>query len=436
MRGRSLALRLAVLLAAVVMVVLLAAGWIVNRAASRTFDETLGPRDEARLQAAVAVVEEALERGERGRPLQLVVQQIARQAGGTVRITDADGSLVAEGGRQPRGGAPTEVLSRELADDVGGGSFELVVASPRVPFVSTFNAALLLIGSVVVAALLIAAAVVANRLTRPLREVAIAAGRLGAGDLTARARGGNDAESAELATAFNGMADRLQRSEGLRRRAASDLAHDLATPATVLESQLQAMIDGVVPADAGQLEKARSAAAGLSGIIGQLGELTQAESAPLQRSPEPVEMGALAAEIIDSLGGLLRTSGVNAEVEAPMQGHAMADRGQVTRALRNVITNAVQHSPRGGTVRVEVLRNGAVEVRVRDEGEGIAAEDRPYVFERFYRADRSRGRTPGSGIGLTVAGELIGANQGSVEIESTGPDGTTFLVSLPRADRP
>ena len=98
--------------------------------------------------------------------------------------------------------------------------------------------------------MLAAAALAANRLTRPLREVAGAARRLGHGDLSARARGGPDAESAELATAFNGMAERLERSEALRRRAASDLAHDLATPATVLESQVQAMVDGVVPADA------------------------------------------------------------------------------------------------------------------------------------------------------------------------------------------
>ena len=98
------------------------------------------------------------------------------------------------------------------------------------------------------------------------------------------------------------MADRLEQSEGLRRRAASDLAHDLATPATVLESQLQAMVDGIVPADAVQLEKARSAAAGLSGVIVQLGELTHAEAAPLQRPPERVEMAVLAGEIVDSLG--------------------------------------------------------------------------------------------------------------------------------------
>jgi two-component system sensor histidine kinase BaeS len=234
--------------------------------------------------------------------------------------------------------------------------------------------------------------------------------------------------------AFNGMADRLERSEELRRRAASDLAHDLATPATVLESQLQAMVDGVVPADAVQIERARAAAAGLSGVIAQLGELTQAEAAPLQRSPERVGMTDLAREIVASLDGLLRDRGVNAVVEASTgDANAHVDRGQLTRALRNLVTNAIQHSPPDGSVRISIGSGSIAEIRITDEGPGIADEDLPYVFERFYRADRSRGRTPGSGIGLTVARELIVANGGSVDVEATGPTGTTFRVTLPAA---
>ncbi|MGI8658916.1 MAG: sensor histidine kinase, partial [Candidatus Limnocylindria bacterium] len=100
---------------------------------------------------------------------------------------------------------------------------------------------------------------------------------------------------------------------------------------------------------------------------------------------------------------------------------------------RNVITNAVQHAPTGGAVRVSTTERG--EIRIADNGSGIADEDRPFVFERFYRADRSRGRVTGSGIGLTVARELIVANGGSIEIESTGPQGTTFLVRLARTDQ-
>jgi signal transduction histidine kinase len=435
MRGRPLAVRLAVLLAAVVIVVLVAAGWVVNRAASRSLEETLGPRDEQRLELAVTVVEEALERGVEGRPLRFLLQRIAGESGGTVRVVDASGTVVAEAGRPPPRTTETESLTRDLSAAAGGGTFELVVPSGQAPFVRTFNAALLLTGIVAVAALLIAAVVVANRMTRPLREVTEAARRLGGGDLGARARGGSDAESAELAFAFNGMADRLERSEELRRRAASDLAHDLATPATVLESQLQAMVDGVVPADAAELEKARAAAAGLSGIVAQLGELTQAEAAPLQRSPERVVLADLAREIVASLDGLLRDRGVTATVEAgSVEANALVDRGQLTRALRNLVTNAIQHSPRDGTVSIGIIGGSDAEVRITNEGSGIADEDLPYIFERFYRADRSRGRMPGSGIGLTVARELIVANGGSVNVETTGPSGTTFLVTLPLAE--
>ena len=428
MAGRPLAVRLALLLAAVVVVVLLVAGIVVNRAASRSFGETLGQGDQQRLEVAVPFIESALEEGVSRRRLQDLLRRVTGPGPGDalVRILGPEGNVVAEAGRLPPGG-DGESSRTELA---GGGVLEVVVPNREAPFLRAFNTALVLTGIVTVAALLLAAAFLANRLTRPLRDVAGAAHRLGAGDLSARAAAGPDAESAELATAFNSMAERLQRSEALRRRAASDLAHDLATPATVLESQLQAMVDGVVPADAAQLDKARAAAAGLSGVIVQLGELTHAEAAPLGRRPEPVDVGELAREIVDALGGLLQERGIRAEVLGAASG--VADRGHLARALRNVVTNAIQHSPSGGTVRIDVAPDGAGAVaRVSDSGPGIADEDLPYVFERFYRADRSRSRIPGSGIGLTVARELIVANGGSLDVESTGAGGTTMRVTLP-----
>jgi two-component system sensor histidine kinase BaeS len=427
MRGRSLAVRLAILLAGVLVLVLLLAGFVVNRAASRSLDETLGPRQQERLSLAGAFIEEGLRRGADRRALQQLVRRLARDTNGVARIVDGSGRVLAEAGSLPAG-AETDSLTTALAADVGGGALEIEVPSPAAGFLRAFNGALLLTGVTAVAALLIAAALVASRLTRPLREMTVAARRLGEGDLAVRAAGGADAESAELADAFNGMAERLERSEALRRRAASDLAHDLATPATVLESQIQAMVDGVVPADAAQLERARAAAAGLSGIIGQLGELTQAEAAPLQRAPERVELHGLATEIIAALDGLLRERGVSASVTGDAFS-ALVDRGQLTRALRNVVTNAVQHAPAGTTVTVETAPGA---VRVTDRGAGIADEDLPFVFERFYRADRSRGGLPsGSGIGLTVARELIAANGGTIEVGATGPEGTTFRIGLP-----
>lgn len=425
MRGRPLAVRLAALLAVVVVVVLLVAGIVVNRSVSRSLDETISQRDQQRLALAVAVVEGGIERGMGGRGLHRLLDRVAAETGGAIRLLDEAGAELLSAGRPPDG--PTETLSTDLA---AGGALEVVIPDAQAPFLRAFNLALVVTGVIAVGALLLAAAFVARRVTRPLHAVADAARRLGAGDLSARASGGPDAESALLAEAFNDMAERLERSEALRRRAASDLAHDLATPATVLESQLQAMVDGVVPVDAVEIDRARAAAAGLSGVIVQLGELTQAEAAPLQRRVEQVDLVALAGEIVTSLEGLLRERSVRARV---VGGPAIAriDRGQLARALRNVVANAVQHSPRDGEVRIETSNDPRPTVRVRDRGSGIAPDDLPYVFERFYRADRSRGAAPGSGIGLTVARELVAANGGAIDIESTGPDGTTVRIVLP-----
>jgi signal transduction histidine kinase len=288
----------------------------------------------------------------------------------------------------------------------------------------------------------------ARRQTRPLQDVAAAATRLGAGDLSARATGGGDRESQELAGAFNSMAGRLESSEMLRRRAASDMAHDLATPATVLQGQLQAMIDGVVPKSKANLEAAAASAAALGGVIVQMGELASAEAAPLQAKPETVWVAEVLSEATAALDGLYRDRGVALNVEQVGQGvTAFADPVHLGRALRNVLTNAAQHTSSGKTVRVTATpvapalpgESARVEVRVIDQGPGIPAEDLPHVFERFYRSDPARstgsgagGTTggAGAGIGLTIARELLAASGGTIAIEQTGTEGTTVLIGL------
>jgi two-component system sensor histidine kinase BaeS len=298
-----------------------------------------------------------------------------------------------------------------------------------------FNVTLLVAGVLAVGALVLASALLSERLTRPLRGVAAAARRLGSGDLGARAAGGADRESQELAGAFNAMAERLERSEALRRRAAADMAHDLATPATVLESQLQAMVDGVVPADRVELERARAAAGALSGVIVQLRELIDAEAAATLRSPRRMSVTQLLDEATQALEPYSRERGVRLRTDPVPAATLEIDPLQVGRALRNVLSNAIQHSPPDGEVlvSVEALPDEVV-VRVADTGGGIASDDLPHVFERFYRADPSRGgaQSAGSGIGLTIARELLGANGGTIEVERTGPDGTVFALRLPR----
>src|SRR4029079_7751016 len=246
------------------------------------------------------------------------------------------------------GKLPPGVSTETISEPIPGSDATLRIDVPRTDraFLGIFNLSLLVAGLLALVAVAVIALVLSSRLTRPLRGVAAAAQRLGHGDLGARATGGPDRESNELAGAFNAMAERVQRSEMLRRRAASDMAHDPAPPATVLESQLQAMVDGVVPADREQLDRARAAAGALSGVIVQLGELVDAESAVLQRRPQAMAISELLAEVDRAIEPLFRERGVELSVAqvAPAL-RIEVDPTQVGRALRNVLANAAQHSP-------------------------------------------------------------------------------------------
>jgi two-component system sensor histidine kinase BaeS len=437
-RGQPLSLRLALLLSGAVLAVLLITGLAVNRLVSRSLNDELSAVQRDRITLVAQQLEGIdLSRQRNRRTVEVVLQRVARPVDGRAELRAADGTLLAAAGNVP-GGAASDTVQEPVPGDAG---WVLTIQVPRadLPFLRVFNTTLIVAGVLAVGALMLVSTLLADRLTRPLRGVAAAARRLGAGDLGSRAAGGPDRESAELADAFNAMAERLQQSEQLRQRAASDMAHDLATPATVLESQLQAMVDGVIPADSDQLDRARAAASAMSGIIVQLRDLVEAETAALQRNEERVAVEGLLSEATRALAPLFAERSLRLEVLPPARDLAvLADRQQAGRALRNVLTNAAQHSPFGGqvTVRAEA-EAGTIVLRVSDQGGGIADEDLAHVFERFYRADRARqrddqaaGTRSGSGIGLTIARELLRANDGEVWVERTGAGGTTFAISL------
>jgi len=435
-RGQPLSIRLAALLSVAVLAVLLVTGLAVNRFVSRSLEDELNNAQRQQVAFLADRLAELRLPFITHREERFVAASLSRLASfvrGRVMLVTADGDEVQSGGQLPRG-----VETTRLEEPIpGGDGLTLIVELPETPqpFLRVFNATLVVAGILSVLVLVIAAALLSDRLTRPLRGVAAAAHRLRAGDLSSRASGGPDRESAELADAFNAMASRLERSEALRRRAASDVAHDLATPATVLESQLQAMIDGVVPADAEQLEHARAAAGAMSGVVAQLRDLVDVEGAALQRQEGDVSPSRLVADARNALEPLYRERRVTLVAASIPDVLVRVDPVQVGRALRNVLTNAAEHAPPGSDVTLAAEATPTtVTIRITDAGPGIAAADLPHVFERFYRADRSRqpGATNGgSGIGLTIARELLAANGGSIEVERTDQGGTTFAIGLP-----
>ncbi len=439
--GMPLALRLALVLSAAVLVVLLLTGAVVNRVVSRSFEDVVTAQQQQQVDATAEVLGDLLRQGGTLREARSVLNRLSLSLHGPVTVFGPAGTEISHFGPRTLPGGETEGLSAPVVvedQEVATITAVVPVRSAEQPFLRLFNGALLISGLVSLGVIAVVAVWVARRQTRPLRDVAAAASRLERGDLTARATGGGDRESQELAGAFNTMATRLERTEMLRRRAATDMAHDLATPATVLEGQLQAMIDGVVPKSRANLEAARASASALGSVIVQLGELASAEAAPLQARPERVEMAAVLAEAASALDGLYRDRGVKLQVEAVAPGlAAWADPAHLGRALRNVMTNAAQHTPSGKTVRVAATPTeaGRVQVRVIDQGPGIPAEDLPHIFERFYRSDPARAAQPGAGagagIGLTIARELLAPSGGAISVEHTGPDGTRLLLDLP-----
>jgi two-component system sensor histidine kinase BaeS len=272
--------RLALVLSGVVVAVLLVTGLAVNRLVSRGLEDQLADIQRDRL-SVLAQQFEGLEIQSRRHEMAITrgFLGILRDSGGRLAIVEANGDeLVAAG--QVRPGVETQRIEEAIPGDEGR-TLVFEVPAGRPAFLGVFNATLLVAGVLAVGALVLASALLSERLTRPLRGVAAAAGRLVSGDMSARAEGGADRESRELDGAFNAMAERLERSEALRRRAAADMAHDLATPATVLESQLQAMVDGVVPANRVELERARAAA----GALAASSSSSASSSTPRRRPP-------------------------------------------------------------------------------------------------------------------------------------------------------
>ena len=283
---------------------------------------------------------------------------------------------------------------------------------------------------------LLAAALVAATLVRPLRRLTDTAERMAAGDLGARARGGGGTELVQLAGAFNRLAGSLAREDELRRAAAADIAHELRTPVAGIVSRIEAAQDGVMDDEAANLEAMHAEALRLAALIDDVGKLAEAERPDLHITRAPADVADCCRHRAAAYEGFFAAKGIAFETHiesAPMQGDAR----RLEQVVDNLLSNALRYTDPGGRVALRVRREvaGCV-VEVGDTGIGIAAEDLPHIFDRFWRSDRSRSRaTGGSGIGLAVVRELVRAHHGRVEVRSELGHGTTVRVILPAALR-
>jgi len=301
------------------------------------------------------------------------------------------------------------------------------------------NAVLVSLGVALPVALLTAFAVtwiVAQRLGRAVAAVAGAADRIARGDLQARidppAIG---PEFAQLADAFNAMAARLADTETIRRRLIGDLAHELRTPLASLDATVEAVVDGVLPADGATLTTLRDQTGRLQHLVADMAAVSRAEERQLDLHPRLVDARLLATEAVTTARARFAATGVRLEIDVAHRAPIVrVDPQRLAEALANLLDNALRHTPTGGEVRVVVRADaGCAVIEVLDTGEGFGHRDAERIFERFYRADSSRTRTSaGSGIGLTIARAIVEAHGGTLTAISDGPGtGATFRIGLP-----
>jgi two-component system OmpR family sensor kinase/two-component system sensor histidine kinase BaeS len=271
-------------------------------------------------------------------------------------------------------------------------------------------------------------------LTRPLNRLVSAARAIAAKDLTHRVEPSGTVEVANVAHAFNDMAASLQKAEQLRRNLVADVAHELRTPLSVMQGTLTAQLDGVFPLDLSETAKLYDETRLLSRLVDDLRELAQVEAGQLQLNIGAIDVKRVIATTVSAFDGVASEKQISLSDESAQQlPQVKADSERVAQVLRVLISNALRHTPTNGTITIRsAMFADGVEVSVCDTGDGIAPDELPYVFERFWRGDKSRAReTGGSGLGLAIARQLIEAQEGSIGVESTMGQGSRFWFRLP-----
>jgi two-component system OmpR family sensor kinase/two-component system sensor histidine kinase BaeS len=271
-----------------------------------------------------------------------------------------------------------------------------------------------------------------RRLTAPLQRLAAAARAVATGDLSQRVRVEGSTEMVEVAQAFNEMTIALGESERQRQNMVADAAHELRSPLTVLQGNLRAILDGVYPSSEAEIARLYDETRLLSRLVDDLRELALVDAGQLRLHVRPMNLVQVIQSTIKSLTPVAAAQEVSltAKFPGPLP-TVQADPDRVAQVLRNLLVNALRHTPGGSVTVTAVLKEGVVEVAVADTGEGIAAEDLPHLFDRFWRADPARARSGGTGLGLSVAQSLVEAQGGCMWAESSLGQGSAFRFTLP-----
>ncbi len=314
-------------------------------------------------------------------------------------------------------------------------------------FLTNVNTAVLVSGIGISLIVVLFSLLMARRLTQPVEALTLAAEQMKRGKYTERvAVPRSQDELGQLALTFNAMADtiesdvnELRRQDVMRRELIANIAHDLATPLTAVQGFSEALADDLISKPEARHETAQligREVQRLRRLVADMQQMSSLESGQIKLDLAPLDMHELVGETLGVLTPECEEAGIHVYNKiAPNTPLVYADSDRITQVLLNLLDNARRHTPRGGTITVSALREEKMlKVSVNDTGIGIDTKDLPHIFERFYRADRSRtGATGGSGLGLSIVKAIITAHKGTIGAESTLGQGTCVTFTLPLA---
>jgi signal transduction histidine kinase len=280
---------------------------------------------------------------------------------------------------------------------------------------------------------------ISRRFTAPVKTMMEASQRIAQGDYSKRvlANEKNTADELDqLAQSYNQMAEKLQKIEEMRRQLLADVSHELRTPLTAIKGSMEGLVDGVLPANRETYESIYHEADRLQRLVEDLHELSRVQSTGLVLHMKDININALVRTAQKRLQAAFNNKKIHLSTHIDKNiPKIKADEDRITQVLINLLSNALQFTPPSGAVVIAVRKEkNELVTSVQDDGVGIRASDLPHIFERFYRADKSRSRAEGggSGIGLTIAQSLVHAHGGRIWAESAGEGkGSIFYFSLP-----
>ena len=278
-----------------------------------------------------------------------------------------------------------------------------------------------------------------RRWVNPLADVMGAAETLAGGDFSIRVEEKGDREFIKLAKSFNHMAEELQHAEMQRRNLTADVAHELRTPLHILQGNLEGALDGVYKASPEYFKSMLEETRLLQRLVEDLQTLSLAETGNLELNFQTLLVKDLLEDVVTSFSGQADEGKIQIRLNYPKELAELTLEGdwhRLDQVVGNLVSNALRYTAEGGEIILGAdKKDTVVKITVQDSGAGIPAEDLPYVFDRFWKGDKTRSRTSGgSGLGLAIARQLVSAHGGTIAIESEEGVGTRFTVELPLMD--